>query len=88
MDFLQNHGATFWGSGDREHLVELNTKRGSLVPRDIERPGYRYDDMIGLEHTSNFLGRLICLVEQSFNYRADNARSTVIGVLSSHRGGE
>lgn len=41
LGFVQLHGAKYWGTSNREHLMESNVNKGFLVPRDTERPNSR-----------------------------------------------
>ena len=40
-EFLDKHGETYWGEGNRNHLEEMDPLKGFLYPRDVLRPGSR-----------------------------------------------
>ncbi|KAL9120469.1 MAG: hypothetical protein Q9187_002979 [Circinaria calcarea] len=56
--FLRKRGSYYWGTGNRDHLLEPDTSKGFLYPRDAERPNSRLMDML----------------EELFNYKARSAR--------------
>ena len=40
--FLRKRGSYYWGTENRDHLVEQDASKGYLYPRDAERPNSRW----------------------------------------------
>lgn len=40
--FLRKRGSYYWGTGNRDHLMEQDISKGFLYPRDAERPNSRW----------------------------------------------